>query len=59
MNSEDFLKKLEVELKISKNSEYTLRNYIDCNRKFLDYSKKDPDHINEEDVKLYISEYLS
>ena len=59
MNSEDFLKKLEVELKISKNSEYTLRNYIDCNRKFLDYSKKDPDNINEDDVKLYISENLS
>ena len=39
MNSEDFLKKLEIELKISKNSGYTLRNYIDCNRKFLNFLK--------------------
>jgi integrase/recombinase XerD len=59
MNKEDFLKKLEVELKISKNSDYTLRNYIDCNRKFLEYSKKDPDSINEDDVKSYIANVLS
>jgi integrase/recombinase XerD len=59
MNSEDFLKKLEVELKISKNSEYTLRNYIDCNRKFLEYSKKNPEDITEDDVKLYLAENLS
>jgi integrase/recombinase XerD len=59
MNSEDFLKKLEVELKISKNSEYTLRNYTDCNRKFLEYSKKNPEDITEDDVKLYLAENLS
>ena len=59
MTPEDFLKKLEVELKISKNSLYTLRNYLDSNRKFLDFVKKDPDKVDADDVKLYISENLS
>lgn len=59
MDKGDFFKKLEVELKISKNSEYTLRNYLDSNRKFIDYIKKDPDSITEEDVKMYIAENLS
>jgi integrase/recombinase XerD len=59
MNKEDFLKKLEVELKISKNSDYTLRNYVDCNKKFLEYTKKDPENINEDDVKSYMAENLS
>ncbi len=55
MDKEDFLKKLEVELKISKNSEYTLRNYLDCNRKFLDSVKKNPEDIDEDDVKTYLA----
>jgi site-specific recombinase XerD len=59
MNKEDFLKKLEIELKISKNSDYTRRNYLDCNRKFLDSLKKTPEEINEDDLKLYIVENLS
>lgn len=59
MNIQDFLKKLEIELKISKNSEYTLRNYIDNNKKFLESIKKNPDEATEDDVKLYISENLN
>ncbi len=59
MNKQEFLKKLEVELKISKNSPHTLRNYIQINSTFLDYSKKDPSQINEDDVKLFMSENLS
>ncbi|MFA5953699.1 MAG: site-specific tyrosine recombinase/integron integrase [Candidatus Pacearchaeota archaeon] len=59
MNNEEFLKKLEVELKISKNSEYTLRNYIFSNEKFLDSVKKPLESINEDDVKIYLSEKLS
>jgi len=59
MTPEDFLKKLEIELKISKNSDYTLRNYIDCNRKFLDYTKKNPETLTEEDIKQYLSENLN
>jgi integrase/recombinase XerD len=59
MNKEDFLKKLEVELKISKNSDYTLRNYVDCNKKFLEHTKKDPESIDEDDVKSYLAENLN
>jgi len=59
MDKEEFLKKLEVELKISKNSPYTLRNYIKINKSILDYSNKGPDSINEDDIKLYLSENLS
>jgi len=57
--SQEFLKKLEIELKISKNSNYTLRNYLDCNRKFLEYIKKSPENVNEDDVKAYLAEKLS
>lgn len=59
MNKEDFLKKLEIELKISKNSEYTLKNYVDINKKFLDFIKKEPAKITEDDVKLYLADVLS
>ncbi len=59
MNRQEFLKKLEVELKISKNSEYTLRNYTKANENLLDFVKKEPKQIDEDDVKLYISEKLS
>jgi integrase/recombinase XerD len=56
---QDFLKKLEIELKISKNSNYTLRNYTDCNRKFIEYLKKNPESINEDDVKAYLADNLT
>lgn len=59
MNKEEFLKKLEVELKISKNSNYTLRNYISLNKKFLDLTNKPIEEINEDDLKLYIAEKFS
>ncbi len=59
MNKEEFLKKIEVELKISKNSEYTLRNYKDSNIKLLNFIKKEPEQVNEDDVKQFIAENLS
>ena len=59
MNQQEFLNKLSIELKISKNSEYTLRNYIKANENLFDFSKKQPNEISEEDVKLYIVENLS
>ena len=58
MNHEEFLEKLEIELKISKNSEYTLRNYIKYNQILFDFTKKNPGKITEEDVKKYIAEKL-
>ena len=59
MTPQEFLKKLEVELKISKNSEYTLRNYTRSNLEFLNYIKKNPDEITEDDLKYFIAEKLS
>lgn len=59
MTPEEFLQKLEIELKISKNSGYTLRNYIDSNRKFLNFIKKNPENATEDDIKSYIAKNLS
>ncbi len=59
MKKEEFLEKLKIELKISKNSEYTFRNYFNSVKKFFDFIKKQPDEITEDDVKLYIAENLS
>lgn len=59
MNKEEFLKKLEVELKISKNSQYTVRNYLKANSELLEFTKKLPDQITEEDVQAFMAEKLS
>ncbi len=59
MNKEEFLKKLEVELKISKNSQYTLRNYVDANKQLFEHSNKQPEQIEQDDVKLFLSDRLS
>jgi len=59
MNQKEFLEKLRVELRISKNSEYTLKNYVKANEKFLDFTKKQPSEITEDDIKLFLSENLS
>ena len=59
MKKEEFLKKLEIELKVSKNSEYTLKNYMKFNELFLAFILKDLSEIDEDDVKLYIAENLS
>ncbi len=59
MQKEDFIKKIEVELKISKNSDYTIKSYIKSNLKLLDFAKKQPKQITQDDVKAYQAEYLS
>jgi integrase/recombinase XerD len=59
MEQNEFLKKLEIELKISKNSKYTIQNYIKLNKKLLDYTKKSPDEISEDDIKIFIVENLA
>ncbi|MFH1325795.1 MAG: site-specific tyrosine recombinase/integron integrase [archaeon] len=59
MNKNEFLEKLKVELKIAKNSEHTLKNYLKCNSQFLDFTGKNPGEESEFDVKNYISENLS
>ncbi|MAH03567.1 integrase [Candidatus Pacearchaeota archaeon] len=59
MNTNEFLEKIRVELKISKNSEYTIRNYINANLKLLNFSNKQPTEISEDDVKSYVAKNLS
>lgn len=59
MNKDEFLKKLEIELKIAKNSEYTIKNYIKFNEQFLDFIDKEPEKIIEDDIKLFIVEKLN
>jgi len=59
MIPEEFLKKIEVELKISKNSPYTIRNYIKSNKDILDFTNKLPEEITQEDVKNFMAENLT
>jgi integrase/recombinase XerD len=59
MNQKEFLKKVEVELKISKASGYTLRNYLSANEALLDHTAKYPAEINSEDVKLFLADKLT
>jgi len=59
MQKEEFLKKTETELKISKNSNSTIKNYIFFNKKLLDFANKTPDEITIDDVKSFMAENLT
>ncbi len=59
MEKEDFLKKLEIELKIRKNSDYTIRNYLYFNKKLLDFLNKKPEDITQNDIKMFMAYFLS
>jgi len=58
MNKNEFLEKIEVELRISKNSEYTIKNYLKLNLTFLEFINKFPSQIIEDDIKFYISKKM-
>ena len=53
------LKKLETELKLRGFSNQTIKAYVLQNKLFLDYIKKEPEQITEEDIKLYLSSQIS
>jgi integrase/recombinase XerD len=59
MERDEFLKKLEIELKISKNSAYTIRNYLAANSELLDFVKKAPAQVTKNDVKTFMAERLA
>jgi len=59
MNKDEFLDKLRIELKISKNSDYTIRNYLRANQELLDFCDKQPGKLEEDDVKAYMAEKTS
>ncbi len=53
------LKKLETELRLRGFSEKTVKNYLFYNQKFLDFIKKQPEEIEEEDIKSFIAHLMS
>ena len=59
MEKEEFLKKLETEIKISKMSPYTLRNYLDFNKKLLEHSNKQSDQVDQQDIKNFLADEMS
>ncbi len=59
MKKEEFLEKLKIELKISKNSNYTIRNYLRANSDLLEFCNKSPREMTEEDIKAFMADNLS
>ncbi len=53
------LKKLETELKLRGFSQKTIEAYLLHNKLFLEYIKKDPDKIVEQDVKDYLAHLIT
>ena len=53
------LKKLETELKLRNFSEKTISSYLFHNKKFLEFSNKQPENITQEDIKLYLANLIS
>ena len=59
MNNQEFLKKLETELKISKASPHTIKNYVKQNQILLVFTEKTPETITTDDIKYYLAENLT
>jgi site-specific recombinase XerD len=59
MNKQDFFKNIETEIKISKLSKYTLRNYLDFNKRLLEHAKKPPEQINSQDIKNFLADKMN
>jgi len=53
------LKKLETELKLRGFSKETSKMYLFYNRKFLEFIKKDPEEITDDDVKEFLASKIS
>ena len=59
MDKIQFLKNLETEIKISKLSPYTIRNYLEFNRKLLEHANKNPEQIEQQDVKNFLADKMN
>jgi len=53
------LKKLENELKIRGLSKQTVSTYLSHCKKFLEFTNKEPEDIEEDDIKAYLAEKIS
>jgi len=58
MDSNEFLKRVETEIKISKLSKYTLRNYVYFNKLLLEHLNKSPDEVEQQDVKYFLADKM-
>lgn len=52
------IEKLETELKLRGFTQLTIKAYISHNKSFLDFIKKTPDKVNEDDIKSYLVHLL-
>ena len=59
MTPKEFLEKIEIELKISKSSEHTIKSYVRANKELLDFVGKNPEEITKDDVKKFLAENIS
>jgi integrase/recombinase XerD len=59
MTPQEFLKNLETEIKIAKLSPYTIRNYLDFNKKLLEHTNKNPDEITQQDIKNFLADKMN
>ena len=55
----NILKTIEIEVKLRGFSAATAKSYLTYNKKFLEYIKKKPNDIVEQDVKLYLAERVN
>jgi integrase/recombinase XerD len=53
------LEKLETELKLRGVSPETVKTYLFYNKKFLEFIKKNPEDISEDDIKSYLADMLT
>ena len=53
------MQKLDVELKLRGFSPHTLRTYLRYNKQFLEFINKQPETIENDDIKLFLSHLLS
>ena len=59
MEKDEFLKRLETEIKIGKLSDYTLRNYFNFNKQLLEHAKKLPEQIDSQDIKDFLADKMN
>jgi len=59
MEVNEFLRKLETEMKISKLSPYTLKNYLGFNKQLLKHANKLPEQIGQQDVKYFLADNMT
>lgn len=55
----EILKKLETELKLRGFSQNTIKTYVMANKLFLEWIKKQPEQVTEQDVKDYLAYLMS